>query len=446
MIGQLINPRTEEFIAEINPFSSTMIEKAIALADSSHREWRLLPLSARLEKVKALAVELGKQAERMAGEIGREMGKGPAEAKAEVEKCRKSCEIIAARLPEWSAPHSYKEGGTYEVYHEPLGVVLGIMPWNFPLWQVIRFAVPAVALGNSVLLKHAPNVWGVAKLIGEAFERAGFPQGVYQDFPIDVESVAKVIADPRVRAASLTGSRRAGIGLMSECAKHLKKVVLELGGSDAYVVLADADIDLAAAICAKSRLQNAGQSCVSAKRFIVHRSVAKEFTEKFGSKLQEMGAEVAPLARKDLRDLLHDQVERSIKAGARLEFGGRIPSGKGFFYPVTLLTNVKPGMAAFDEELFGPVGAVIVGESEDELFELANKSIYGLGGAVFSKNVERAYELARTKMEAGMVFVNDFVRSHAEVPFGGVKDSGLGRELGREGSLEFCNVKLLFKP
>lgn len=451
MTTKLLNPRTGDVLAEISPLASSEREARLTRADFAFSEWRQFPISQRMDHVRALAKELHQARESLAQEMSLEMGKSSVEALAEVEKARATCEALVELLPKWAQGYTYSEKGRFEVVREPLGVILGVMPWNFPLWQVIRFAVPAIGLGNTVLLKHAPNVWGFSQKLEELFSRAGFVKGVYQDFPIEVSEIPAIVADVRVRGASLTGSRAAGASLAEVCGRHLKKCVLELGGSDPYLIFSDADLELAADVCARSRLQNAGQSCIAAKRFIVSKKVATEFTKIFVRRMQEIEAKgedgrLAPMARADLRSALHGQVERSLQSGARLECGGEIPPGPGFFYPATVLSSVRPGSPAFDEELFGPVAAIITAEDDAEMIELANQTIYGLGAALFSRDVERAYALARKDLEAGMVFVNEMVRSHFAVPFGGIKDSGIGRELGPEGSVEFTNLKLLFKP
>ena len=443
MTIKIINPRTEELIQELAPISQFEIQAKIERAQVDHLNWRLKPMAERLMFIQRLADALESEQDQMARSIHLEMGKNLEEANAEISKSVYSCRMMSQKLAEWSKSEVVKDAsGQFEVVHEPLGVLLGIMPWNFPLWQVIRFAVPAIGLGNSVLLKHAPNVWGTAQLIERIFLKAGFPLGVYQDLPCGVEHVESIIADERIRGVSLTGSRLAGQRVAEICGRYLKKIVLELGGSDPYIIFEDADIERAARICAQSRLQNSGQSCVSAKRFIVHAKAAFAFTSAFQRYLQ---TDLAPLARQDLRETLHTQVTKSVSEGAKLLMGGEIPKGPGYFYPPTILTNVKPGMTCFAEELFGPVASIIVGRDEDELIELANQSNYGLGGAIFSADVNRAYSIGQSRLNVGMCFINDMVRSNVEVPFGGVKDSGIGRELGRAGSLEFANTKLMFR-
>jgi succinate-semialdehyde dehydrogenase/glutarate-semialdehyde dehydrogenase len=387
----------------------------------------------------------------MAEKMTQEMGKLLKEATGEVDKCVASCKFIREHFEQWKSERESDLHNGFSVHLQPLGPLVGIMPWNFPLWQVVRFAVPAILCGNTILLKHAPSTWGVAELIEDLF-RQSLPDSVYLNLQVDVDAIEPLIADRRVQGVSLTGSVRAGRSVGRAAGEHLKKCVLELGGSDAYVILEDADVETAAKTCATSRLINAGQSCVSAKRFIVTKKNAAAFTEVFRAELakanwgdpMKASTTLAPLARKDLRDGLADQVQRSIKAGAKVALGGSAPKQPGFFYEATVLTDVQPGQPAFDEELFGPVGAVITATDDKQAMALANRSPYGLGGAVFSRDVEKAKRLAIQELECGMAFVNDFVKSDAQVPFGGIKDSGVGRELGREGCFEFSNVKTVF--
>jgi len=376
--------------------------------------------------------------------ITAEMGKTLVDSTAEIDKCIKSCHYIREHYPKWKTQIEHKDASGFSVTLEPMGLLFGIMPWNFPLWQVVRFAIPALLSGNAILLKHAAMTFGSAEFIADFFRQA-FPDGLYQNLLIDHDVSSKLIADRRIRGVSLTGSRRAGVTVGKLAGEHLKKCVLELGGSDAYVILDDADLDLAAKMCAAGRLVNAGQSCVAAKRFIVTKKNSEAFTAKLINELNAAKS-IAPMARKDLREELHKQVEESVRLGAKKGLGGEMPTGKGYYYPATVLSGVKPGMPAFDDELFGPVAAVIEAVDEKQAIALANRSIYGLGGAIFSRDVKRAQELARTEMEAGMVCINDFVKSDASAPFGGVKDSGLGRELGREGCFEFTVIKSVFTP
>ncbi len=446
-----INPATEEVLAEYSLHSPAVVQEKLKQSSMAFAQWRKVSLRERVRGIERLEIGLHGARVELADLMTREMGKPRRDSQSEIDKCVASCQTLRELYPRWQSELEYSLTTGFSVTREPMGVLLGIMPWNFPLWQVLRFAVPAILSGNSVLIKHAPSTWGSAAWIEKLFA-AALPAGLYLDLRIEVPMISAIIADPRVRGVSLTGSRGAGSEVGKLAGANLKKCVLELGGSDAYVILDDADLELAAKVCATSRLLNAGQSCVSAKRFIVTGRNEKEFVQrfkailagkKFGDPMQEK-ADFGPLARQDLRSKLHAQVEASVSKGAILALGGRIPEGKGYFYPATLLTGVKPGQPAFDEELFGPVAAVIIADNEDHAIRLCNQSLYGLGGAVFSRDMARAQTLARTEIQAGMVFINDFVRSDATVPFGGVKDSGLGRELGREGAFEFTDVKTVF--
>jgi succinate-semialdehyde dehydrogenase/glutarate-semialdehyde dehydrogenase len=325
------------------------------------------------------------------------------------------------------------------------------MPWNFPFWQVIRFAAPAVAAGNVALLKHASNVPACGDAIAEAFTEAGFPEGVFQHLVIPSEAVRAVIEDDRVAAVTLTGSEGAGRAVAAAAAGALKKSVLELGGSDAFIVLADADLEQAADVGVRARTQNNGQSCIAAKRFIVERPVADEFTALFTARMEALHVgdpmdtanDLGPLAREDLRNEVHDQVERAVAGGAEVRTGGHVPAGAGFFYPPTVLAGVREGSVAFEEEIFGPVAAITTAADADDAVRLANASRFGLGGAVFTRDASRGEEIAR-RLECGSAFVNAMVRSHEALPFGGVKASGYGRELGPEGLREFVNVQTIW--
>ncbi len=338
------------------------------------------------------------------------------------------------------------DSGEAWVRFEPLGVILGIMPWNFPFWQVFRFAVPALFAGNGILIKHAPNVPGCAAAIVELFHRAGI--SAFEHLYIDEAMAEAVIADARIAGVSLTGSRRAGAAVAAQAGRHLKKSVLELGGSDPYLVLADADPDAASKACSAARLLNSGQTCIAAKRWIVVEAVYDAFRAAVIERLRQAvvgdpldaATTVGPMARADLREALHAQVQASVTAGATCVFGGELPAGPGFFYPVTLLEDVRPGMPAFDEELFGPVACLIRARDDEHAVELANRSDYGLGAAVFSRDVDRALAIA-DRLEAGNVAINDFVRSDPRLPFGGIKQSGYGRELSDFGLREFVNIK-----
>jgi succinate-semialdehyde dehydrogenase/glutarate-semialdehyde dehydrogenase len=380
-----------------------------------------------------------------------EMGKPLPQGKAEVEKCAIGCDHYARSAAEYLAVEEVAtEARRSYVRYDPLGPVLAVMPWNFPLWQVFRFAAPALMAGNVGLLKHASNVTGCALAIEDVFTTAGAPAGAFQVLVVSSARVGEVIDAPQVRAVTLTGSTPAGRDVASRAGRALKKTVLELGGSDPYLVLEDADVESAAETCVTSRLINSGQSCIAAKRFLVVEPVRKRFEDLFVEKMRarKMGdpresPDVGPLARRDLREGLHRQVTASVERGARLRLGGVVPPGPGAFYPPTVLTEVGKGMPAFDEETFGPVAAIVPVRDEDEAVRLANDSPFGLGSAVFTADLDRAERVA-ARLEAGNVFVNTLVQSDPRLPFGGVKESGYGRELSRHGIHEFVNAKTVY--
>ncbi|HEX2979963.1 MAG TPA: NAD-dependent succinate-semialdehyde dehydrogenase, partial [Anaerolineaceae bacterium] len=381
-----------------------------------------------------------------------EMGKPVRQGVAEVEKCAWVCEYYADHAEAHLAPDEVKSDAYHSyVAFEPLGVVFAIMPWNFPLWQVYRFAAPGLMAGNTALLKHSSNVPGCALAIEENFRQAGFSEGAFQALLISSRQAPAVIEHPLVRAVTLTGSTPAGKDVASRAGAVVKKTVLELGGSDAYLVLEDADLDHAAQVCVDARLINNGQSCIAAKRFIVVESVFSAFADRFVRlmKAKKMGdplnesTEVGPQARLDLRDDLHAQVRTSVERGAKILLGGEIPAGPGAFYPPTVLVDVKPGMPAYDEEMFGPVAALIVARDETEAIRIANDTPFGLGAAVFTQDIERGERIAH-QLEAGSTFVNTNVVSDPRLPFGGIKESGYGRELGSYGIKEFVNVKTIY--
>jgi len=378
-----------------------------------------------------------------------EMGKPIVQGEAEVDKCAWACEYYADHAEAFLAeqPRETEASRSY-VRFDPLGPVLAVMPWNFPFWQVFRFAAPALMAGNAGVLKHASNVPRSALAIEEVFREAGFPRGLFSTVLVGSSAVAGLIADPRIVAVTLTGSELAGSKVAEQAGHALKKTVLELGGSDPFIVLADADIGAAARTAADARLINSGQSCIAAKRFIVVEPVADQFLDRFLDELRSRrmgdplvrGTQVGPQARIDLRDLLHEQVAESVKRGAKLLLGGEVPAGKGAFYPPTLLAAVDKGMPAFDEETFGPVAAVIRAKDEADAVRLANDSTFGLGASLWTEDRVRAERLA-AQIEAGSVFVNGVVKSDPRLPFGGIKRSGYGRELSEYGIREFVNVK-----
>jgi succinate-semialdehyde dehydrogenase/glutarate-semialdehyde dehydrogenase len=447
-----VNPATGETLKTYEPLSDEALEDKIARAATAWTGYRRTSAHQRAAWLRSAADVLDADTDTIAELMTTEMGKTLASAKAEVAKCAKALRWYGEHGPVLLEPQpgdAEAVGATdaYVVY-QPIGVVLAIMPWNFPLWQVFRFAAPALMAGNGGLLKHASNVPGCALAIEQIFKDAGFPAGLFRTLLIGSRHVKDIIEHPLVRAVTLTGSTPAGKAVASQAGAVLKKTVLELGGSDAYVVLEDADLEAAVTTCVNSRLINAGQSCIAAKRFVVVAPVLDAFTERFvalmkskkvGDPLAE-GTEVGPQARHDLRDALHTQVLASIDGGAKLLLGGTIPPGEGAYYPPTVLANIKPGMPAYEEELFGPVASIIAARDEADAIRIANDSVFGLGGAVFTKDSARGERVARS-LEAGATFVNSLVASDPRLPFGGIKESGYGRELGPYGIKEFVNVK-----
>ncbi len=441
-----INPSSGETTRSFEALSDAELAAAVETAQARFGEWSATDLETRATRMSAAARLLRAGREGYARLMAEEMGKPLDQGRAEIDKCALVCEHYA----EHAASYLQDEGhGASYVTLRPLGVVLAVMPWNFPFWQVFRFAAPGLMAGNAVLLKHAENVLGCAQAIEALLSEAGFPEGLLRWIPVEVERVAGLVRHPAVRAVTLTGSTRAGRAVAGEAGAALKKTVLELGGSDPYVVLEDADLDLAARTCVAARMINGGQTCISAKRFVVVEAVRAPFVERVLGEMEglrwgdPLGGEVdlGPLARADLRDALHAQVKRSLEAGATCVLGGEVPQGPGWFYPPTLLTGVRPGMAAFEEETFGPLAAVVSARDESEAVELANATRFGLGAAVFTRDLARGERIAREELEAGACAVNDFVRSDPRLPFGGVKESGYGRELGSFGLREFTNVK-----
>ena len=448
-----INPATNELLDSYAQPTNAEMMAAVDQSYLTFLEWRKTSVSERTAALRRTAKLLDERQEELARLITLEMGKAIAEARGEIAKCAWLCRYYADNAENFLAPERVEtEAVLSYLRFDPIGIVLAIMPWNFPFWQVFRFAAPALMAGNAGLLKHAANVSGCGRAIEGLFRDAGFPEGLFRFLPIGSERVAQLLQHPKVRAATLTGSEKAGRAVAREAGNLIKKTVLELGGSDAYLVLEDADLELAARVCAQSRLINAGQSCIGAKRFIVVEAVHDRFVELFREQLAaarlgdplDEETQLGPLARPDLRDELHRQVQDSMALGAKCRLGGKIPAGKGAFYPPTLLTEVGPGMPAYHEELFGPVAAVIRANDEEHAIRLANDSSFGLGAAVFTKDKARGERIAAHELEAGSCFVNAFVRSDPRLPFGGVKNSGYGRELSRYGMLEFVNIKTVY--
>jgi succinate-semialdehyde dehydrogenase/glutarate-semialdehyde dehydrogenase len=450
---QSVNPVTNEIVATYDETPSPEIERLVDRADLAFGSWRRSTFGVRGASMRKAADLLEERTERFAALMALEMGKPLAQGRSEIEKCARACRHFADHAEEFltSEPVDTEASRSYVAYR-PLGVVLGVMPWNFPFWQVFRFAAPALMAGNACVLKHASNVSGCALAIGEIFRDAGFPEGLFGVLLVGSGSVARVLELPKVRAVSLTGSSAAGRAIASHAGRLIKKSVLELGGSDPYVVLEDADLDAAVEVCASARLVNGGQSCIAAKRFIVVEPVRDAFTRRFVARMgrarmgdpTQDGVDVGPLARRDLRDQLHAQVTESVRRGATVALGGEIPAGPGAFYPPTVLTEVRPGMPAFDEETFGPVAAIVHARTEAEAIQCANESPYGLGAAVFTRDAARGERIAADSFEAGACFVNAQVHSDPRLPFGGVKESGYGRELGVFGIREFVNIKSVY--
>ena len=446
-----VNPATGETLAAYPWATSHDVERAIAQADTGFRQWRRESVAHRAQKLRDLGAALRSRAEEMAQTISREMGKPIMQARAEVAKSASLCDWYAEHGPAMLHPESTQvENAVIE--YRPLGPVLAVMPWNFPLWQVLRGAVPILLAGNSYLLKHAPNVLGSAELIGKVFADAGFPEGVFGWVNATNDGVSQAINDRRIAAVTVTGSVRAGAAIGAQAGAALKKCVLELGGSDPFIVLNDADLDLAVNAAVAGRYQNTGQVCAAAKRFIVEAGVADAFTQRFvdAVKALKMGAPdeednyIGPMARFDLRDELHQQVQATLAEGATLLLGGEKMSGTGNYYAPTVLGGVTPQMTAFRQELFGPVAAITIANDAAHALQLANDSDFGLSATVFNENDALAETFAR-ELECGGIFINGYSASDARVAFGGVKKSGFGRELSHFGLHEFCNVQTVWK-
>lgn len=444
-----VNPATGKTIAEYKEYSPAEVSEKLSISKNAFAAWSAEAFSHRAQKMKKVSRILRERSREYAELITSEMGKPVKQSAAEIDKCALACDFYADNAERFLAGEEVKTDASYSgVSYQPLGAVLAVMPWNFPFWQVFRFAAPTLMAGNVGVLKHASNVPGCAIAIEEIFSLADFPKGAFTTLLIGSDAVGQVIGDARIAAVTLTGSDAAGRSVAQSAGKHLKKCVLELGGSDPFIVLSDANIETASAGAVQGRTINSGQSCIAAKRFIVAEEIITEFTEAFVSKVRALktgdpmdeNTDVGPLVREDLLEDLHEQVQRSVAAGAELLIGGRRIPREGFFYEPAVLANVRPGMPAFDEETFGPVAAVIRADSDEHAIELANQSVYGLGASVWGTDIERARSVAE-KVQAGSVFVNGIVKSDPRLPFGGIKDSGYGRELSKEGIREFMNVK-----
>lgn len=445
-----ISPTDGRLLAEYEETSPSEVKFHIETADSLQGEWENTPLAERAIPMMRMAELLEANRDELALLMADEMGKPVSQGAGEVDKCAWVCRHYAQSTERILAPEHIEADRTKSyVAYRPLGVVLAVMPWNFPLWQVYRFLAPALMAGNGGILKHASNVTGCALWIDRLAVEAGFPDGLFRSLVLPSSRVDEVLEHPSIVAATLTGSDPAGRAVAQKAGSLLKKTVLELGGSDPYVVLADADVGKAAETCSTSRLINGGQSCIAAKRFIVEEPVVGEFTELLAAGMGKavMGdptdpaTSLGPMARTDLRDELHDQVRRSIDDGARLVMGGEVPESGGAFYPPTLLADVTEGMAVYHEETFGPVAAVITAKDSEDAIRIANDTEFGLGAAVFTRDEARGERIARDRLRAGACFVNAFVASDPRLPFGGIKMSGYGRELSDMGMKEFLNAK-----
>ena len=453
MTIKALNPTTDETIKEYGEMTPEEVKGVIGKSHETFLSWRRTSFAERAGLMKNAAQILRDNADEYVKLMAQEMGKPVRDGRAEVEKCAWVCDYYVGEARKFLQPEAIETDARRSfITFQPLGVVFAVMPWNFPFWQVFRFATPALMAGNAGVLKHASNVPGCALAIEEIFCKADFPENLFRTLLVGSSEVGAIIENPLVKATTLTGSIPAGRAVAKKAGEVLKKTVLELGGSDPYLILEDADLEAATETCVTSRLINSGQSCIAAKRFIVVESIRERFEElfvdhmrakKMGDPMEE-DTVVGPLARHDRRNDLHQQVRESIGKGAECLLGGTIPEGKGAFYPPTVLTNVRKGMPAYDEELFGPVAAIIPVKDDEEAIRVANDSRFGLGAAVFTRDVAKGERIASNELEAGCCFVNTFVKSDPRLPFGGVKESGYGRELSHYGIKEFVNIKTVF--
>lgn len=444
-----INPYNGDQVGQYTALSAVELDEKLNKSEEAFKSWSKKPLSYRTGLIKKAGQILRDNIEEYAQMITSEMGKPISESRVEVNKCAWVCDYYAENAETFLVPEEVKTDAAQSfVRHDPIGAVFAIMPWNFPFWQVLRFAAPTLTAGNTGLLKHAPNVFGCAQKIEEIFTKAGFPEGVFQNLIVHHDQTEKIIAHDAVKAVTLTGSETAGSAVAQIAGKYIKKSLLELGGNNAFIVLEDADIDQAVKTAVSARMLNCGQSCIAAKRFILLESIYDEFVEKFTDAVSKLKAgdtkdnttQVGPLARKDLSDQLNRQVRDSISQGAILLLGG---DQDNCFHEPTILGNVRPGMTAFEEETFGPLAAIIKAKDVNEAFSLSEQSKYGLGVSVFTKDLEKAVEYA-SRVTDGAYFVNELVKSDPRLPFGGTKRSGFGRELGRDGMMEFINKKVVY--
>lgn len=446
-----INPATGKEIQSYDTMTNDEMNKVIESCHEAFLEWKMKPAEERAKIIVNIGKELDKNKDKLAKLMTEEMGKLEKQGHQEIELCSAICDYTAENGPKslQDEERELPEGGKGFITYSPMGVIYGIQPWNFPTYQVVRYSIANLMAGNGVLLKHAENVTGTGILLEQIYKDAGLPENLFKTLVISHDQSDEVIENERVRGVTLTGSPGAGRIIGEKAGKALKKTVLELGSNDAYIVLDDADLDLAVKTCVQGRLYNNGETCVAAKRFIVVDAVYDEFRDAFVEQMKNMKAgdptsedsDLGPMARKDLREELHEQVEESVKKGAKIHCGGKIPEGDGFYYPATVLENLEPGQPAYDDELFGPVASLIKAKDTDDAMRIANDSRFGLGGGIFSKDEAKAKELAQKHFDTGMVFINSFGLAKPNMPFGGVKDSGYGREHGGFGLHEFVNAK-----
>ena len=450
---QSVNPANLQILKTYPQMLPSEVNKIIDLSNNAFEEWRDTSFNFRSELMMKAANVLRSKKEKYSKLMTLEMGKPIAQSRAEVDKCAWVCEYYAENAEKFLTDELIETDASKSfITFQPLGIVLAVMPWNFPFWQVFRFAAPGLMAGNAGILKHASNVSGCALAIEEVFREAGFPENLFKTILVPSSQMEEVIKNEKIKAVTLTGSVPAGKAVAKTAGSALKKTVMELGGSDPYLILEDADLEMASDTCATARLINGGQSCIAAKRFIVVEKIYDSFEKLFVEKMKskkigdpfDESNHLGPQASISLRNELHQQVERSVDLGAELLLGGKIPDLDGAWYPPTILTNVKKGMPAYDDELFGPVAALIKAKDENEAIEIANDTIFGLGASVFTNDVKKGERIAKEKIQAGCCFVNASVKSDPRLPFGGIKESGYGRELSSFGIREFVNIKTVF--
>ncbi|UII26405.1 NAD-dependent succinate-semialdehyde dehydrogenase [Fulvivirga maritima] len=448
-----INPATGKELNNYPKMSDREAEEAVKRCHEAFLLWKLKPAEERAKIIAAIGEELTKRKQELAELMTQEMGKLTKHGEQEVDLCAGICKWTSENGPDQlkDEERELPNGGRGVITYSPIGVIYGIQPWNFPAYQVVRYAIANLMAGNGVLLKHAESVTGSALLLSEIFEAAGLPEDLFTVLVIDHDQSNNIIKNKLVRGVTLTGSPKAGKIVAEQAAAQLKKTVMELGSNDAYLVLEDADLENAVKMCVMGRTYNNGEVCVAAKRFIVVDKLYEDFKKAFVEKMQSLkvgdptqeDTKIGPMARKDLRDELHEQVQKSVENGADVLCGGQIPDDDGFYYPATVLDNVQPGQPAYDDELFGPVASLIRAKDDEDAMRIANDSRFGLGGGIFSKDVKKAVELAKYHFDTGMVFINGFGLAQPNMPFGGVKDSGYGREHGGFGIKEFINAKAI---